>query len=626
MPPGERPSWFVGLRRELALFAFFVALAAFHTGLWRDSAHRVGPGDDTPPVVIGVNWVARHLLAAPNRVFEYNVFFPYRDSGGLFEPLLGPSVLVVPLTPLIENPILFNCALVLAMAAMSYGAYRLGLRLLGDPALAILAAVAVPYTGQQTGHYIHINVATGYGFPFLMLGLIRLTESPSLGAAALTGLALGLQAGTSGYHAISSAAMVAVVVLWRPRSFLRAKTLGLLLAALALAAAIVYPWASAFMSLQGPAGLTRTIDQSRHAALGLRNYFASPSLIWKPVFGDVVDTAFPGAVVTILGVFGLFAARGRYAWLLRVALATFVLMALGPDITIAGHRIPLPFGVAWSLVPVMRSCRHPLTFLIPGLMALAYLAMLGLARLGWARQRWVVWLLGALIVAETFGPPRLVERELGLAPVYDRLRALPAGAFLEIPAGGWSEAEWEWRAIEHGLPVVNGQGAFVPRLHRDLYRLMKHQWSGRPARDLSGTRALEYLKRYFPIRYVVVHGDAWTARSIARTPSFVLEAECAPEDRIYRLVRSGRGVRVERHFRDDQLRGRVLVLRFGGTGGDPISVRVNDQLLKSATIAPSEPEWRLSVPREALHRGLNAVRIEGATAFELADIDAVDAS
>jgi hypothetical protein len=618
-----RPGWVLrDLRREFGLFAFFVALAVFHTGLWRAPAHRVGPSADTPPLVAGVDWVSRHLLTAPSRVFEYNVFFPYRDSGALFEPLLGPAVLVAPLTPFIANPILlFNCAVVLVLATMSYGAYRLGLRLLGDPALAILAALAVPYTGQQTGHYMHMNVVAACGFPFLMLGLVRLMERASVSAALLTGLALGLQAGTSGYHAISSAAMVAVVVLWRPRNLLRGKTLGLLLAALALAAAIVYPWASAFMSLQGPAGLARTVEQSRSAALGLRNYFASPSLVWRPVFGDDVDTAFPGAVVTILGVFGLIAARGRYAWLLRVAFATFVLMALGPDITIAGHRIPLPFGVVWSLVPVVRSCRHPITFVIPGLMAFVFLATMGVARLGWARRRWVLWLLGVLVVAETYAPPELVERELGLPPAYDRLRELPAGAFLEIPAGGWSEPEWQWRAIQHGLPVVNGWGPFVPRLQLDLYRLIKRQWSGRPARDLSGTRALEYLKRHFPIRYVLVHGDGWVARSIARTPSFVLEEECAPGDRIYRLIRSGRGPRIEREFRDDQLRGRVLTLRMRGTVGAMIVVHLNAQLLTTIVLTPAEAVWVLPVPAEALRRGRNAVRLEGTTAFEMADID-----
>jgi len=109
-------------------------------------------------------------------------------------------VLVAPLTPFIQNPILlFSCALVLVLATMSYGAYRLGLRLLGDRALAILAAIAIPYSGQQTGHYYHINGSTGFGFPLLMLGLLRLQEEPSLAAALLTGLAFGLQAGTSGY-------------------------------------------------------------------------------------------------------------------------------------------------------------------------------------------------------------------------------------------------------------------------------------------------------------------------------------------------------------------------------------------------------------------------------------------
>ena len=610
------------LLRELALFCCFTTLAVFHTGLWRDPGHRTGPGDDSAPDVFTVNWVARHLLTAPSQILEFNVFFPCRGSGGLFEPELGPAVLVAPLTPFIQNPILlFSCALELVLATMSYGAYRLGLRLLGDRALAILAAIAIPYSGQQTGHYYHINGSTGFGFPLLMLGLLRLQEEPSLAAALLTGLAFGLQAGTSGYHAVSAAVLIAVVIAWRPRSLLRGKTLGLLLAALALGAAIIYPWASAFTALQGPAGLVRAEESSHRLAFGLRNYFSSPSWFWQPVLGDSIDVAFPGAVVTVLGAIGIFAARGRYVWLLRVTLAAFVLLALGPDLTIAGHRLPLPFALLYRLVPPVRACGHPISFVMPGLMALAFLAMMGLARLGWTRHRAVAWLLGALIVAETFAPPRLVARGLNLPPVYEKLRALAAGAFLEIPAGGLNDAEWEWRAIQHGLPVVNGWGSFTPPLQRGLYRLMKHQWNGRPARDLSDTRALAYLKRFFPIRYVVTHGDGWIMRSIAHTPSFVLEAECAPDDRIYRLVRSGNGTWIERQFRDDQLRGHALRVRLRASAADNVVIRVNDRVIETLAVGPMEREWRLPVPTAVLVRGANGVVFEGATPFELVDIE-----
>jgi len=622
----ERRAQLGRLLREPALFAGFVALALFHTGLWDDPAHRTGLTDDSPPVVIAVNSVARHLLTAPRQLFEYNVFFPYHDSGGFFEPLLGPAVLVAPLTPFIQNPILlFNCSLVLVMATMSYGAYRLGLRLLGDRTLAVLAALAVPYSGQQTGHYYHINVATGAGFPLLMLGMLRLQEQPGIGAALLTGLAFGLQAGTSGYQAVSAAALVGVLVAWRPTSFLRAKTLGLTLAALGLGAAIMFPWASAFVGLQQSAGMVREAAMSRHSSLVLADWLSSPSVLWRPVLGNAADSTFPGAVVLILGVFGLFAARGRYAWLLRVTLAAFILLALGPDITIAGYRLPLPLTLLRRLVPPVQACGHPRTFIIPGLMALAFLAMMGLARLGWTRHRVVAWLLGALIVAETFAPCPLAATDLRLPPVYEKLRTLSAGAFLEIPAGGWADSDWEWYAIMHGLPVVNGSGPFTPPLQRGLYRLMKRQWTGRPARDLSGTRALAYLKRFFPIRYVVTHGDNWVARSVGLTPSFALLAECEPRARIYRLVRSGQGAWIERQFRDDQLRGRLLDLRLRGPSDASVAISFNDRPLKTVTLAAAEEEWRIPVPDDAIQRGLNAVQLESSATFELTDIDTVEA-
>jgi hypothetical protein len=254
-------------------------------------------------------------------------------------------------------------------------------------------------------------------------------------------------------------------------------------------------------------------------------------------------------------------------------------------------------------------------------MALALLAMMGLARLGWTRYRAVAWLLGALIVAETYAPPLLGVRDTNVPPVYEKLRSLPAGALLELPAGGFDEPEWEWQAITHGLPVVNGWGPFTPPPQRNLYRLIKRQWTGRPARDLSDTRALAYLKRYFPIRYVVTHGDNWIPRSVALTPSFVPVAECAQRARIYRLVRSGQGTWIERQFRDDQLRGRCVRLRLRGRAGESVAVSLNGQRLQTVAIAVTEGEWCVPVPNGILEHGLNAVRLDATTRFELTDID-----
>lgn len=608
--------------RETGLLFFFLALAALHTSLWRDPAHRIGPTGDSAHHVFAVNWYARHLLTAPQRLFEGNVFFPYHDAAAFFEPSLGPAVLVAPLTPLIANPILLhNIAVLLVLTTASYGAYRLGLHVLAHRGLAVLAAVALPYSGQQTGHFGHLNGVAMSGFPFLMLGLILLAERPSVGAALLTAFAFGLQAGTSGYQAMSCAVLIVLGLAWGGRSLLRPRAMLFTLGALVLGALLVLPWVRTFLALQTEAGLVRDVEQTRSYSLHLRNYFSTPSLVWKPLFGDAVDTAFPGAVVTLLGAIGLVVARGRHAWFFRLVFATCLVLALGPDIQIAGHRLPLPFGLAWNLVPAIRAGRHPASFFIPGLMALTFLAMMALARLRCARHPLLLWLLGVAIVTETLTSPKLVVRDLSLPPVYDRLRALPAGAFLEVPLGDYAELDWQWRAIMHGLPVVNGFAPFVPRLQDGLYHLTKRQWSGRPTRDLSDTRALAYLKRFFPIRYVVTHGKGWVARSIAATPSFVFEAECAPNDRIYRLVRSGQGPWIERQFRDDQLRGRALRVRLRAGVADNVVVSVNDRVIETLAVGPAEREWRLVVPTSVLVRGANGVVFEGATSFELTDIE-----
>ena len=155
-------------------------------------------------MIWALDWVSKHFLSA--RMFDGNIFYPSPHSVLFVEPVLGPAALAVPLRLFTANPILiYNACNILVMALASYGMYRLAFTMTGDRGAALLAGVVVPYAPQQLRHLVHINLITIAGFPFMILGLLRLFVKPGPWPALLAALAYVFQAGTSGYHAISGA-------------------------------------------------------------------------------------------------------------------------------------------------------------------------------------------------------------------------------------------------------------------------------------------------------------------------------------------------------------------------------------------------------------------------------------
>lgn len=611
--------------REAATLLLFLAVAGAETGLVGDLSGRLYTGPDPMQDAWILHTVTTRLLSDPRHLFDGGSFFPSRLSVLYSDPLLGPAILVLPLRLATANPVaLYNGAVLAAMTLSSYGFYRLGFALAGNRAAALLAGVAIPYTGQQTGEIAHLNLLATSGFPFLLHGLLGLLERPGPGPAAVAGIAFGWQASTSGYHGFSCVLIVLVVAAWGWRSFREPRQRSFAAAAGLLAALLMLPYLAGFAQVQAAeASLERSLQQARHYSVAWPlGFLGTRAFAWRAWLPNT-QPLFPGVVVLVFA--GLAVARARrtqVALLLALAGLSF-LLALGPELTLAGGQVvPLPFRWLWDHVPFFSAARHPFTFAFPGMMALGLLAALGFAGSAAARRPALAFSVLLLAFAETLVPWRAREdKRAPLPDVYAHLRSLEPGAVLELPEDAPAQ---QWWSIQHGRPIVWGAGAFWPERTSILWQRIRKEWRRRPVADLSDVPSLTYLKTHFPARYLVLHrgGSGYVFANVERTQdSFELLHETAQGDRVYRIRRSGSGRTLRRYFRDDQLSGGRVWAVFEGPAGSSVAADLNGIGLGRHALAaePVRLEWRL--PAGSLRRGLNLVTFElgdAAAAAELA--------
>lgn len=623
--------------REPGIGAGFLLLAMAYTGLWSDFQTRFRAGADPVQDAWVLSTVTKNLLERPGRLFDGNVFHPSYDSVLYADPLLGPALLVLPLRALTDSPAaLYNAALLLGLALASYGFYRLGLHLTGEPAAALLAGIAIPYTAQQMHHLklSHLPYLSIEGFPFLLLGLLKLFERPGPGPALLTALGFAFQAGTDGYYAFCSAGLALLVAAWGWRRLLDRRLVAWAALAAVSGSALVLPYVLGFRRLSAEAQMSRGLDWSLAYSTDLKtSLWRSDALLYRGLLDGPNPSQggplFPGLLVAGLALFGLRRGARAHVRLLALVAAVFFLLSLGPELRFGGESIaPLPFKLLFEHVPFFNAMRHPTTLAVPALMAVSLLAVLGLHSLGWARRPAALSLVLAAAVAETLPPePERHDRGSQLPAVYAYLKTQPPGAILELPFSG--NYDYEWWAIRHRMPIVNGELGFEPRWFAELHFLIGKEWERRPPhQDMEGWRSLSFLKGQVPLRYLVLHRgvSGYLATNVEATRrTFELLQATADGARVYRVRRGGLGPELRRRFRDDQLGSGRLLTTIGGPEGTAVQAWLGDVPLGERALSPEPREIVWSFPKSAVpRRALATLRLaaaDGQARFELFDVE-----
>lgn len=525
------------LLREAAVVLFFLGLAAFATRpLVFQLRDRTLPGPDPLIDLWTVHWLSGHALE-PSRLFEGNIFHPLSRAALYSDLSLGTAVLVVPLRLLVDEPVLlYNLALLLALAFAGWSWSALTRELTGHVAAGLLAGTLAAFGSHQLSHVYHLNLLSTGWLALLLLGLHRIATRPTPAAVLLAGASFALSAQSSGYYAVSAALLPLLFAAFGWRSLLAPRTAKATLAAAAIGGLLLAPYLAAFKEVRERDGLRRPPGMSRNMALQLPRDLSSHGFLYGSVLGSEGERLFPGLLSMILA--GLALTRRRpHAGFYATASTLLLVVSLGPEVRLDDTSIPLPYRALFA-IPPLDSMRHPYTFAAVATMTLSVQAGIGLAAL--QARSWAGPLAIALAVAETVTPaPATREVPRGLPPVYERLAALPPGPVLEVPLAAPDVMLW---AARHGRPVINGDGAFQPRLHGRLGLLVQREWLKSTPEDVDATEAAELIRDELPVRYLIVPcgrqpSTCSLAGALNRSQLFALTAEMPDGDRLYEVKR-----------------------------------------------------------------------------------------
>ena len=469
-------------------------------------------------------WGGHALLHQPLHYFDANRFWPLKYSLAFGDALVGyaPTGIIGsgPHAAMVRYDALFIFAYALAF----FGAYLLARELGLGPAGAAIAGAAfafAPYRLEQDGH---LQVISSGGVPlslaFAIRG-IRLRNPWWLFGAwvvAAWQVSIGWVLGLPFAYGLAGL-MLAAVVLWLirgrpalPRGMLIAGAAGALLF-VAIAYWIAHPYL--YISDHFPAS-RRSPHEVAAFSGPLKVFLTAPEENW--VWGNATagfrhhlttwqeKTLFPGALITVLAVVGLWSSSLSKRWRIGIGVAALAIMVLELGFQ-EGQGLLWPYRVLYDVLPGWDAIRTPGRLATFSTLALALLAAAGAEAIIRAagRRRWPAW--SAAAIAGVLGLAIVSEgRSLPFDP-FDN-QAMP-----QVPPSGPSTADIpqpqlhlpaltakENRAYQlestQGFPhIVNGRASTNPAVVLDLVKEMANFPDAATVREL----------QEYGVRTVIIH-------------------------------------------------------------------------------------------------------------------------
>lgn len=548
--PHAEPALASGVRRRATMLAaagyLGVALALFWPLPLRLTTHMLGDPFGDPLLNAWIlGWDADRLAHGLRGLWDAPVFHPFRDTLAWSEHLLGIAVFVAPAYWLTESVVFtYNLALIGSVVLAGLGMYLLAFEITGSRPASWLAGVMFASLPYRIAHLTHLQVLMAGWMPLALLGLHCYFRTGSRRALAGFAAAFLLTALSNGYYLFFLAVPAAIVTAWHVAERRRSEAPvvqvvgGLALATVAVVI-VLSPVAAAYLRVKEAHGFTRTRGEmvlySARPADYARVSPDTPRLGGLLAQGEPERQLFPGFVVVLCAAAGIAAWRGqRFVGLYVVIGVTGFLLSLGPEPAIGEFRLSRgPYDLLLAL-PGVGGLRVPARFAMIVHLALCVLAAIGaatLARMVSGRVlKAAIAVLTVFVLAE--GRPQVplvpTTRALSLAEgAYRWLATQPAGAVLELPAGGTRETvRYMAGTLVHRHPIVNGYSGYGSAL-QDLF-------AGPPSLEPSHAEALLGAAAAVGVRYVLVHEYLYEDRAYGARLAAALRAA---SPRLVRAVR-----------------------------------------------------------------------------------------
>ena len=480
-----------------------------------------------------IGWELHALKTDPARLPHGNIFHPLRSTLGMDEPVLGTTLLVLPMAPFTDDAVLlYNLARLLTFALSGLTAFWLARELGAREGVALLAGAAFAFSPIRTDQIAHLSTLGTQWLPLVVLFAVRFARTGRLVHALWSAFFFVLSFLACGYHGV-----IALAVL--PPAFLvllygRGRLLGKAILAAALAGAALVPLYLMHRAALRPERYARGADETIHYSAALESFLATTS--WNRIYGDVTEpfrtvetnNLFPGLVLpglVALGAVGLWRRRARpsreavaFAAMALVA----ILVALGPRVQFFGADLgPGPFALLRATLPVFTMIR--VTSRAGVFLALALAMLAAKALEAWRPGRRVLAALFVLTLAEGVIAPipmpgwtKVIDSRREPPEVYRWLRAQPPGTpivhlpMLDVNAlerrPAYHESIYMVYSTYHWQRLVNGYAGIEPAAYR-RYRELARSFPNGPF--LAEMRAIG-------VRYVVLHRGGYGPNQWAR--------------------------------------------------------------------------------------------------------------
>lgn len=496
----------------LALLGYFLLAVVVTYPAVRDFTTQV-PGDliaDRDQNLWNLWWLRYAITHAENPFQTGLLYYPFGVS--LYYHTLTIPLGVIGLLPqvIFGLPAAYNTVLLAAFTLSGYGAFRLGLLLVGDtrgegrgivrkpylmPFAAFLGGVVfafTPYTldalkGQP-------EVLSLQWMPFYVEAWIRAWQTGRVRHGVIAGVFMALAALSSLYYALYLVIFSAAYLLYRLFDAARGQRLKTLkwsafLITPVVALALTLPLAIGLVSNRGDPRLAVVAspeDNLAHSA-DLLSFFAPPHDhpllggnayerpgVAEPAIHDYLGLGYVALALSVLGAVVAWGRRGVRFW---VALAVLALvLATGPQLQIGRYLtgIPMPFALLQALpgfdaiakpermVVLARLCMGLLAtwgaaWVLSRLAGLAGLAGLVGKRAAWRRALPFAAVL-ALLLVELPIHPRYVQ-SINIPEGFSLLASQERGGLMELPfATQQNEVAGERMLYQtmHGQPIMSG--------------------------------------------------------------------------------------------------------------------------------------------------------------------------
>jgi hypothetical protein len=361
------------MRRELAVFTFFAALAVALTWPLVASLSTAisDPGDPLLNAWI-VDWSAHALTHDPLHLFDAPIFYPAKFPLAFSEHMTGVALLILPFHLAGAGAVtVHNLALLISFALSGYGAYVLARLFTHQTSASLVAGILYAFVPFKFDHLSHVQIIACGWIPLTLAALIAYWRSGRRIHATAFAAAFVMNGLSNVYWLLFTAFAVAMTVGFlaviepRNKQFWRRLAVVTIIAALVLIPFLVpYAVVSRTYRMQ-----RNSFESSESSAVPSDWLHASgASLLYGGLDGKRAErNLFPGSVMLLLAAAGLMSGRREPAatgpsqpvrrWSLVVA-GVFATIALVISLmgrvqlgtrSFSGADVPLTIAVAFAI-------------------------------------------------------------------------------------------------------------------------------------------------------------------------------------------------------------------------------------------------------------------------------------